>query len=92
MTHTTWADQEQHDWLEAHKAKFIEANQRRAAAKEFFPNTVKEFHEKWPVPTVSPEEIEKAGSIELTMKNKCKRYDKVLVIEYAQMVSSLDLM
>ena len=92
MTCATWADEEQHDWLEARKAKFIEANQRRAAAKEFFPNIVKEFREKWPVPAVSPEEIEKAGSVELAINNKCERYDKVLVIEYAQMISSLDLM
>jgi len=65
MTWATWTDEEQHTWLEAHKARFIEANQRRATAKEFFPNIVKEFQEKWPVSAPSQEEINEAGSIEL---------------------------
>jgi len=78
MTHATWTTEDQHNWLEARKALFIEVNQRKAAAIEFFPDIVKEFHDKWPVPPVLPEEIAKAGSVELAMKNKCDTYDKVL--------------
>jgi hypothetical protein len=77
MTRATWATEEQHSWLEARKAQFIEANQRKVAAKEFFPDIVKEFRENWPVPPVSVEEIEGAGSVELATKNKRDKYDKV---------------
>ena len=86
MTHATWTNKAQHDWLEAHKANFIKANQRRAAAKEFFPDVVKEFHKKWPVPAVSQEEINKAGSVEHATKTKCDNYEKVSVLDYVQMV------
>ena len=92
MTHATWTNEKQHNWLDAHKAKFIEVNQRRAAVKEFFPDIVKEFREKWPVPAISQEEIDKAGSVELATKTKHDKYDKVLVLDYAQMVCWLDLM
>ena len=86
MTRAPWTDEEQHTWLEAHKAQFIEANQRRAAAKEFFPNIIKEFWEKWPVSAPSQEEINEAGSVELATKNKRDKYDKVPVLDYAPMV------
>ena len=86
MTRATWTDDEQHTWLEAHKAIFIKANQRRAAAKEFFPNIAKEFREKWLVSAPSQEEINEAGSVELATKHKCEKYDKVLVLDYAPMV------
>ena len=74
MTRATWATEEQHNWLEARKAQFIEANQKKVAAKEFF---VREFRENWPVPLVSQEEIEVAGSVEWATKNKRNKYDKV---------------
>ena len=86
MTRATWTDDEQHTWLEARKVIFIEANQRRAAAKEFFPNIVKEFQEKWPVSAPLQEEINEAGSVELATKHKREKYDKVLVLDYAPMV------
>jgi hypothetical protein len=78
MTRATWATEEQHKWLEARKAQFIEANQRKVAAKEFFPNVVKEFRENWPVPPVSVEEIQGAGSVERATKIRRDKYDKVL--------------
>ena len=62
MMHASWVNKDQHDWLESRKAQFIEANQRKAAAKDFFPDVIKDFHEKWPVSPVTPEEVEKAGS------------------------------
>ena len=86
MTPATWTDDEQHRWLEAYKARFIEANQRRAASKEFFPDIVKAFCEKWPVPPASQEEIDGAGSVELATKNKRNKYEKVLVLTYARLV------
>ena len=53
------------------------ANQRRAAAKEFFPTVLREFREKWPAPPVTQEDIDKAGSLELATKNQKDKYDKV---------------
>jgi hypothetical protein len=53
MTRATWTNEKQHNWLDAHKAKFIKVNQRRVAAKEFFPDIIKEFRKKWPVPAIS---------------------------------------
>ena len=77
MTCATWATEEQHNWLEAWKAQFIEANQKKVAAKEFFPDVVREFRKNWPVPLISQEEIEVAGSVEQATKNKHNKYDKV---------------
>lgn len=77
MTCAPWTTEDQHNWLEARKAQFIEANQRKAAAKEFFPDIVKEFRENWPVPSVSQEEIAAAGSVERATKDKHDKYDKV---------------
>lgn len=49
----------------------------KTAAKEFFPAVFKDFHEKWPVPSVTQKEIDEAnGSIELAMI-KHDKYDKV---------------
>ena len=52
--------------------------------KEFFPEIVKEFQEKWPVPAVSQKEIDKVGSVGLATKTKRDKYDKVLVLDCAQ--------
>lgn len=46
MTCASGAYKDQHDWLELHKAQFIEANQRKATTKNFFPDMVKDFHKK----------------------------------------------
>ena len=86
MTHATWTDDEQHHWLKAYKARFIEANQTRVASKEIFSDIVKASCEKWPVPAASQEEIDQAGSIELAMRNIRNKYEKVLVLTYAHLV------
>ena len=77
MMRASWVNKDQHDWLESCKAQFIEANQRKAATKDFFPDVIKDFREKWPVSPVTPEEVEKAGSEESTTKKKHDKYDKV---------------
>jgi len=77
MTCTLWANKDQLNWLEPHKAQFIEVNQRKAAFKEFFSDVVKDFCKKWPVSPVTPEEVKEVGSEESATKNKCDRYDKV---------------
>ncbi|EDR02580.1 uncharacterized protein LACBIDRAFT_332154 [Laccaria bicolor S238N-H82] len=76
MTHASWADKDQNNWLDSHKAQFIEVNQWKAATKEFFPDMVKDFCEKWPVSPATPEEVEKASSEESATKKKHKKYDK----------------
>lgn len=77
MTRQKWTTKEQEEWLEERKSAFLEANQRRSAAKDFFPTIVKDFREKWPVMPVTQEEIQKAGSVELAERFKRERYDKV---------------
>ena len=77
MTRASWANKDQHDWLESRKAQFIEVNQRKAAGKDFFPIVVKDFRDKWPVSLVTPEEVEEAGSEESATKKKRVKYDKV---------------
>ena len=77
MTRQKIMTKEQEAWLNEHKPAFLLANQRRAAAKEFFPTLVREFWEKWPVPEVSQKEINDAGSVELAEKEKRVKYDKV---------------
>ncbi|EDR04482.1 uncharacterized protein LACBIDRAFT_304605 [Laccaria bicolor S238N-H82] len=76
MTRASWADKDQHNWLDSRKAQFIEVNQQKAAAKEFFPDVVKDFREKWPVSPATPEEVEKASSEESATKKKREKYDK----------------
>jgi len=68
---------EQEEWLEEWKPAFLIANQQKNVAKFFFPNIVKEFHEKWPVTSVTQEEISNAGSLELAERIKREWYDKV---------------
>ena len=73
---------EQEEWLEEWKGTFIEANQRKAAAKEFFPSVCREFRAKWPLPPVTVEEIEKSGSVEGATKSKQQKYDQVGAYRY----------
>ena len=77
MTRRKWTTDEQEAWLEQRKSAFIEANQKKTAAKEFFPIVIKEFCEKWPVSPVTQKEIDDAGSIELATRIKQGKYDKV---------------
>jgi len=77
MTCRKWTTEEQEAWLEQRKAAFLEANQRKTASKEFFPALTKEFHEKLPVPPVTEQEIADAGSVELAMRVRQEKYDKV---------------
>jgi len=77
MTRRKWTTEEQEGWLQQRKSAFLEANQKKSAAKEFFPVVLKEFHEKWPMPPVTEKEITDAGSVELAMKAKQGKYDKV---------------
>lgn len=77
MTRHKWTTKEQETYLEEHKAAFVVANQNKSASKEFFPNIIKEFRERWPVPEVTQDEIADAGTREFAMKVKRDRYDKV---------------
>ena len=63
--------------MEQRKSAFIEVNQKKTVAKEFFPIVIKEFCEKWPVSPVMQKEIDDAGSIELATRIKQGKYDKV---------------
>jgi hypothetical protein len=77
MTRRKWTTDEQEAWLEQRKAAFIEANQKKTAAKDFYPIVTKEFCEKWPMPPVTQQEVDNAGSIELATRVKQGKYDKV---------------
>jgi hypothetical protein len=84
MTCSTWATNDQHEWLEAQKAQFIDVNQRKAAAKDFFPDVVKQFWEKWPVPSVSQEETDEAGSVELATNSNARSMTRCVIAKYSQ--------
>ena len=77
MTRRKWTTDEQEVWLEQRKSAYLEANQKKTAAKDFFPAVVEEFRQKWPVPPVTEEEITDAGSVELATRVKQGKYDKV---------------
>lgn len=79
MTRRKWTTDEQEEWLDERKADFMEANQRKAAAKDFFPTVCRDFRTKWPVPSVTEGEIKEAGSTELATKRKREACDKVRV-------------
>jgi hypothetical protein len=80
MTRQPWTTDGQRVWLESRKPAYLEANEKKTAAKEFFPVVFKEFREKWPVPPVTLEEIAQAdGSVERATKAKREKYDKVRV-------------
>lgn len=63
--------------MEQRKAAFIEANQKKTAARDFFPIVTKEFREKWPMSPVTQQEVDDAGTIELATRVKQGKYDKV---------------
>jgi len=77
MTRRKWTTDEQEAWLEQRKPAFLEANQKKTAAKDFFPAVVEEFCQKWPVAPVTEQEIADAGSVELAKRVKQNKYDKV---------------
>jgi hypothetical protein len=77
MPRQKWATKEQEEWLEERNPAFFLANQKKAAAKEFFPLVVQEFRDKWPMPEVTQEEINENGSLELATRVKKIKYDKV---------------
>jgi hypothetical protein len=77
MTRRKWTTDEQEGWLEQRKPAFLEANQNKTAAKDFFPTVVEEFRQKWPVAPVTEQEIIDAGSVELATREKQNKYDKV---------------
>ena len=77
MTRQKWTTPEQEAWLEERKPDFLLTNQTKSAAKTFYPDLVKEFRDKWPVPAVTQAEIDDAGSIELATRAKRDKYDKV---------------
>lgn len=78
MPRTPWTSDDQKDWLDLRKTEFLAANLNKTATKDFFPAVFRDFREKFPVPVVTQEEIEKAGgSMELATKIKRKMYDKV---------------
>ena len=82
MTHRKWTTDKQEEWLDEQKATFMEANQRKAAAKEFFPTVCKDFRTKWTVLSVTEDEIKEAGSTELATKRKREACDKVRAHHY----------
>ena len=82
MTHRKWTTDEQEEWLDERKGTFMEANQRKAAAKDFFPNVCKDFRTKWPLPSVTEGEIKEAGSADLATKRKREAWDKVHALGY----------
>ena len=63
MTRRKWTTDEQEEWLDERKADFMEANQRKAAAKDFFPTVCRDFRTKWPVPSVTEGEIKEAAQL-----------------------------
>ena len=64
-------------WLEQWKSAYLEANQKKTAAKDFFPTIIEEFCQKWPMPPVTEEEITDVGSVELATRVKQVKYNKV---------------
>ena len=77
MTRQKWTTPEQEAWLDKRKPAFLEANQKKSAGKEFFPDVTKAFCEKWPAAPPTQQEINDAGSIELAIRVKQGKYDKV---------------
>lgn len=77
MTRQKWTSDEQEAWLELQKPAYIEANQKKTAAKDFFPTVTKEFSEKWPMSPVTQQEVDEAGSRERATQVKQAKYDKV---------------
>jgi hypothetical protein len=82
MTRRTWATDEQHTWLKALIPAFREALQKKTLSKEFFPLTIKEFRDKWPVPELTEKERTAQTSVEKATKLKREKYDKVLSLSY----------
>jgi hypothetical protein len=92
MVRQAWTTLEQKDWLDSHKATFLEEKQKgNSALKEFFSIVFKEFREKWPVPPVTEDEITKAGSSGHATNTKCDRYDRVCVHSFITNLHVIDV-
>lgn len=77
MTRRQWTMLEQSDWLKQHLAAFVDSQANKTTVKEFFPQVIKEWRERWPLAEPTPDEISKAKSVEDAIKKKKSKDDEV---------------
>lgn len=77
MTRRKWTTSAQGEWLQGHLEAFMAAQTTKKTTTEFFPQILKEWHQAWPVPDATPEEISKAKNAEDAMKKKRNDCDNV---------------
>lgn len=69
MTRRKWTTDAQGNWLAGHLDTFVAALSNKTT-RDFFPKIIKDWHEAWPVPDPTPEEVAKAKNIEDAIKKK----------------------
>jgi len=77
MTRRKWTTDEQADWLSKQLDKFTASHAKKTMSTEFFPQVLKEWHQKWPVPNATPQEIAGAKNADDAMKKKRDKDDNV---------------
>lgn len=77
MTRRKWTTDEQGEWLNKQLDKFTASMAKKTTSTEFFPQVLKEWHQKWPVPNTTPEEIAAAKNADDAMKKKRNKDDSV---------------
>ncbi|KAF8883350.1 hypothetical protein CPB84DRAFT_1817077 [Gymnopilus junonius] len=75
MGRRKWTTDEQGTWLAGYMDQFINSQQMKTTAKEFFPKVLKEWHKAWPVSDPTQEELAGAKSPEDAVKKKKMKED-----------------
>lgn len=76
MTRRKWTTDVQGNWLATHLDAFAEA-QSKKTTKDFFQKIIKEWHEAFPVPDPTPEEVTKGKNREEIIKKKKNKEENV---------------
>lgn len=78
MTRQQWTDAPQKRWLDARLAAFVDAQQKKTTATAFFPEVHREWHEAFPTPPPTDDEIRKVGGdVEAATAAKRKYWERV---------------
>lgn len=82
MGRRKWTTDEQGTWLAGYLDQFIDSQQTKTTAKEFFPKVLKEWHKAWPVSNPTQEELAGAKSSEDAVKKKKMKEDDVCQLSF----------
>lgn len=82
MTRRKWTTNEQEEWLQEQTKDFLAADAANNTRQAFYADILSKWLEKWPLPDLSPSEIQNAGREDEAKKEKLKWQDNVSIPSY----------